>query len=125
LWERARRRSQPLRLASGRGTAGRSPARPPHHPPLRVGPLPCVGVQLRHVEPCLAGIGTGAGRTIGPEIEDDVLRGVVPWPSSDGEIYTVLKRGLPPPMMPGFDGAVSDENLWSIVHYLRTLTPTK
>ena len=45
--------------------------------------------------------------------------------SSDGEIYTVLKKGLPPTMMPGFDGAVSDENLWSIVHYLRTLAPQR
>lgn len=45
--------------------------------------------------------------------------------SSDGEIYTVLKRGLPPTMMPGFDGALSDENLWSIVHYLRTLAAGK
>ena len=45
--------------------------------------------------------------------------------SSDDEIYTVLKRGLPPTMMPGFDGAVSDENLWSIVHYLRTLSAQK
>ena len=45
--------------------------------------------------------------------------------SSDGEIYIVLKRGLPPTMMPGFDGAVSDENLWSIVNYLRTLAATK
>jgi mono/diheme cytochrome c family protein len=41
--------------------------------------------------------------------------------SSDGEIYTVLKRGLPPTMMPGFDGAISDESLWGIVNYLRTL----
>jgi mono/diheme cytochrome c family protein len=43
--------------------------------------------------------------------------------SSDGEICAVLKRGLPPTMMPGFDGAVSDENLWNIVNYLRTLAP--
>jgi mono/diheme cytochrome c family protein len=45
--------------------------------------------------------------------------------SSDGEIYTVLKRGLPPTMMPGFDATVSDENLWSIVNYLRTLAARK
>ncbi len=45
--------------------------------------------------------------------------------SSDGEIYTVLKRGVPPTMMPGFDGAVSDADLWSIVNYLRTLAPRK
>jgi mono/diheme cytochrome c family protein len=45
--------------------------------------------------------------------------------SSDGEIYTVLKKGVPSTMMPGFDGAVSDQNLWSIVHYLRTLAAGK
>jgi mono/diheme cytochrome c family protein len=45
--------------------------------------------------------------------------------SSDGEIFTVLKRGVPTTMMPGFGGAVSDENLWSIVNYLRTLEVRK
>ena len=28
--------------------------------------------------------------------------------SSDGEIFAVTKRGLPPTMMPGFDGAIPD-----------------
>ena len=41
--------------------------------------------------------------------------------STDGEIFVVMKRGLPPTMMPGFNGAVQDADLWSIVHYLRTL----
>ena len=45
--------------------------------------------------------------------------------ASDGEIYAVLKRGVPPTMMPGFDGVVSDTDLWSIVNYLRTLAPRK
>ena len=27
--------------------------------------------------------------------------------------------------MPGFEGAVSDENLWSIVNYLRTLAAAR
>jgi mono/diheme cytochrome c family protein len=45
--------------------------------------------------------------------------------SSDADIYGVMKKGLPPTMMPGFDGAVSDENLWSIVNYLRTLAAAK
>ncbi len=45
--------------------------------------------------------------------------------ATDGEIYTALKRGLPPTMMPGFDGAVSDENLWSIVNYLRALAAAR
>ena len=42
--------------------------------------------------------------------------------SSDGEIFAVIKRGLPPTMMAGFDGRVPDEDIWSIVNYLRTLS---
>ena len=45
--------------------------------------------------------------------------------SSDGEIYAVLKRGVPPTMLPGFDSVVSDTDLWNIVDYLRTLAPRK
>lgn len=52
-----------------------------------------------------------------PDLTDEAFD----YGSTDGEIYAVIKRGVPPTMMPGFDGAVSDENLWSIVNYLRTL----
>jgi mono/diheme cytochrome c family protein len=45
--------------------------------------------------------------------------------SSDGEIFTVIKRGLPPSMMPGFGGTLSDDDVWRIVNYLRTLASTK
>jgi mono/diheme cytochrome c family protein len=41
--------------------------------------------------------------------------------SSDGEIFTVIKRGLPPTMMPGFDGGIPDQDIWNIVNYLRSL----
>ena len=41
--------------------------------------------------------------------------------SSDGEIFAVIKRGLPPTMMAGFDGRIPDEDIWNIVNYLRTL----
>src|SRR5262245_51522620 len=41
--------------------------------------------------------------------------------STDGEIYTVIKKGLPPTMMAGWDGRISDIEIWSIVHYLRAL----
>ena len=43
--------------------------------------------------------------------------------STDGEIFTVIKRGLPPTMMAGFDGRIPDADIWSIVNYLRTLRP--
>jgi mono/diheme cytochrome c family protein/glucose/arabinose dehydrogenase len=45
--------------------------------------------------------------------------------SSDGEIFTVIKRGLPPSMMAGFDGRIPDEDIWNIVNYLRTLQSKK
>ncbi len=43
--------------------------------------------------------------------------------STDGEIFAAIKRGLPPTMMAGFDGRISDNDIWSIVNYLRTLHP--
>jgi len=53
----------------------------PHYPVSIVGPLPRFGVQLRHVEPRLPQIGTGASGSIGPEIEDQILA-TVPRPSA-------------------------------------------
>jgi mono/diheme cytochrome c family protein len=41
--------------------------------------------------------------------------------SSDADIFRVIKRGLPPTMMPGFDGRVSDREIWNIANYLRSL----
>jgi mono/diheme cytochrome c family protein len=45
--------------------------------------------------------------------------------SSDGEIYAVIKKGLPPTMMAAWDGRIPDNDIWNIVNYLRTLAPTK
>ena len=45
--------------------------------------------------------------------------------STDGEIFTVIKRGLPPTMMAGYDGRIPDGDIWSIVNYLRTLSPKR
>ena len=39
--------------------------------------------------------------------------------STDGEIYTVIKKGVPPTMMAGWDGRLSDTDIWNIVNYLR------
>jgi glucose/arabinose dehydrogenase/mono/diheme cytochrome c family protein len=45
--------------------------------------------------------------------------------SSDGEVFAVIKRGLPPTMMAGFDGRIPDEDIWNIVNYLRSLRGRK
>ena len=45
--------------------------------------------------------------------------------SSDGAMFTVIKRGLPPSMMAGFDGRIPDDDIWNIVNYLRSLGTKK
>src|SRR4029453_1846874 len=45
--------------------------------------------------------------------------------STDSEIFIAIKRGLPPTMMAGFDGRIPDQDIWSIIHYLRTLAPKR
>lgn len=41
--------------------------------------------------------------------------------STDGEIFTVTKKGVPPTMMAGWEGRLSDTDIWNIVNYLRAL----
>ena len=52
-----------------------------------------------------------------PDLTDDT------WDhgSTDGEIYTVTRKGVPPTMMAGWEGRLSDTEIWSIVNYLRAL----
>ncbi|HXE81088.1 MAG TPA: PQQ-dependent sugar dehydrogenase [Vicinamibacterales bacterium] len=45
--------------------------------------------------------------------------------STDGEIFTVIKRGLPATMMTGYDGRIPDDDIWAIVNYLRTLAASQ
>ncbi len=45
--------------------------------------------------------------------------------SSDGEIYSVIKKGVPPTMMAGWEGRLSDNEIWSVVNYLRALASHK
>ena len=41
--------------------------------------------------------------------------------SSDGEVFTAIKKGVPPTMMAGWEGRITDTEIWSIVNYLRAL----
>jgi mono/diheme cytochrome c family protein len=41
--------------------------------------------------------------------------------STDGEIYTAIRKGIPPTMMAGWEGRISDTEIWHIVNYLRAL----
>ena len=41
--------------------------------------------------------------------------------STDGEIYTAIRKGVPPTMMAGWEGRIPDTEIWHIVNYLRAL----
>ena len=43
--------------------------------------------------------------------------------STDGEIFAVIKKGVPPTMMAGWDGRISDTEIRNIINYIRTLAP--
>jgi mono/diheme cytochrome c family protein len=45
--------------------------------------------------------------------------------STDGEIYTVIKKGIAPTMMAPWDGRIPDNDIWSIVNYVRSLSAKK
>jgi mono/diheme cytochrome c family protein len=56
-----------------------------------------------------------------PDLTDDQWD----YGSTDGEIYAVIKKGIPPTMMAGWDGRISDTEIWSIINYLHTLAARK
>ena len=46
--------------------------------------------------------------------------------SSDGEIFTVVKKGIGPDFfMAPWDGRVSDEDIWNMVNYIKSLLQKK
>ncbi|HET7220828.1 MAG TPA: PQQ-dependent sugar dehydrogenase, partial [Vicinamibacterales bacterium] len=45
--------------------------------------------------------------------------------ATDGEIYTVIKKGVPPTMMAGWDGRISDTEIWNVINYIRALAANK
>jgi mono/diheme cytochrome c family protein len=45
--------------------------------------------------------------------------------STDGEIFTAIKKGVPPTMMAGWEGRLSDTEIWSVVNYLRAVAANK
>jgi mono/diheme cytochrome c family protein len=48
------------------------------------------------------------------------------WGATDGEIFTVIKKGVPPAyFMAPWEGRIADADMWNIVNYLKSLTNTK
>jgi mono/diheme cytochrome c family protein len=69
------------------------------------------------------GNGTGAPKDTHPSDLTDTKwdRG-----SSDGEIFVVLRDGAGPEFkMRGYKGRISDQDMWHVVNYLRSVGPKK
>lgn len=67
------------------------------------------------------GDGPGAPKDVHPTNLADAM-----WDhgSSDGEIFTSIKMGIPPKFdMDSYDGRISDPDIWNLVNYIRTLGP--
>lgn len=46
--------------------------------------------------------------------------------SSDGELFAVTKKGVPPDYFMGpWDGRITDTEIWNVINYLRSLAPKK
>ena len=46
--------------------------------------------------------------------------------SSDGEIFTVIQKGIPPRLaMNAFEGRLNDTQIWNIVNYVKSLSAKK
>ena len=44
--------------------------------------------------------------------------------ATDGEIFNTIKNGVPPAyMMEPWEGQISEENMWNVINYIRTLGP--
>ena len=56
-----------------------------------------------------------------PDLTDDTYDNG----STDGEIYMVIKTGIAPTMMAPWDTRIPDNDIWSIVNYVRSITPKK
>lgn len=68
--------------------------------------------------------GDGHGKGVGEygKRPADLTRPSYTYGTADGDIYDVIKYGVQPQLaMPGWDGLISDTDIWNLVNYLRTL----
>jgi copper transport protein len=84
--------------------------------------------QALYQEYCLAchgprGKGDGpAGLAMNPRPADLSLH-AVPGVHTDGQLFEWISNGYPGSVMPAFAGALTEEQRWHLVNFLRTLTP--
>jgi len=76
-------------------------------------------------ESCHGPSGKGDGTAAGADQPSDLSDDVWDFGASDGEIFTVIKGGVTGKDMRPFASRLSDEDIWSVVNFLRTLAPRR
>ena len=71
---------------------------------------------------CHGPVGKGDGTTAGADQPSDLTDGVWDYGASDGEIFAVIHDGLTGKDMGGYAGRISDNDIWSVVNFIRTLS---
>lgn len=68
--------------------------------------------------------GDGHGKGIGEygTPPADLTRANYTYGTADGDVFDVIQNGVQPRLaMPGWDGLISEADMWNVVNYLRTL----
>jgi putative copper resistance protein D len=75
---------------------------------------------------CHGPMGKGDGPMAGmlKEPPADLSNGANIGPLTDGEMFWVMTKGYPP-AMPAFESKLTNQERWSLVHFLRDLSKTK
>jgi len=122
-----------LAAGSARPQAQASPAAQPLRNPLTATPgtlttgktaydTYCAGCHGPRAEGAVrAGVTISIIQEMGGKQPPDLTDAQYDHGGSDAEVFTAIKQGVPPTMMAGYDGRLSDEEIWAIVTYLRVL----
>ena len=71
---------------------------------------------------CHGPVGKGDGTTAGADQPSDLTDGVWDYGASDGEMFAVIHDGLTGKDMGGYAGRLSDNDIWHVVNFMRTLS---
>ena len=54
------------------------------------------------------------------DAKDAIVLWVLP---TDHDLYEAVRRGLPGTSMPAWEGLLTPEQIWNVVHYIKTFSP--
>ncbi|HKT80128.1 MAG TPA: c-type cytochrome [Vicinamibacterales bacterium] len=76
---------------------------------------------------CHGATGVGDGKSAAPLNPKPSNLADATWKhgSSDGEIFTLIKEGSPKTSMRGYASKMTEEDIWNVVNYIRTLSTAK